>query len=134
MSDSENWEPEPTTLRDGEAADDSHAEARYPVTLDAWFDLTAFQRDALEAIAHIEQRPAECYGLAIKRALEARYDEKVNHGRLYPNLDDLVDRGLVQKGRLDRRTNEYLLTSEAWTLLEERADSLAAVVVTEAER
>ncbi|ELZ20434.1 PadR family transcriptional regulator [Natrinema limicola JCM 13563] len=35
------------------------------------------------------------YGLAIKRELEDYYGTEVNHGRLYPNLDELVDLGLV---------------------------------------
>ncbi|TKX82728.1 PadR family transcriptional regulator, partial [Halorubrum sp. SS5] len=52
------------------------------------------------------------YGLAIKRELEAYYGSEVNHGRLYPNLDDLVDDGLVEKSELDKRTNQYELTEE----------------------
>lgn len=52
------------------------------------------------------------YGLAIKRELEAYYGSEVNHGRLYPNLDDLVDHGLVEKSELDKRTNQYELTDE----------------------
>lgn len=50
------------------------------------------------------------YGLAIKRELETYYDDDVNHGRLYPNLDALVELGLVEKSELDRRTNEYAIT------------------------
>jgi DNA-binding PadR family transcriptional regulator len=52
------------------------------------------------------------YGLAIKRELEEYYGEEVNHGRLYPNLDDLVERGFVEKSELDKRTNQYELTDE----------------------
>jgi DNA-binding PadR family transcriptional regulator len=35
---------------------------------------------------------------------------EIHHGRLYPNLDTLVEKGLVEKGELDRRTNYYTLT------------------------
>jgi len=70
-------------------------------------DLTAFQQNILAILAE-EAR----YGLAIKRELEAYYDAEVNHGRLYPNLDDLVDMGLVEKSELDKRTNQYALTEE----------------------
>lgn len=70
-------------------------------------DLTAFQQNILTILAE-EPR----YGLAIKRELEAYYDEEVNHGRLYPNLDDLVELGLIEKSELDKRTNEYELTEE----------------------
>jgi DNA-binding PadR family transcriptional regulator len=68
-------------------------------------DLTAFQQNILVILAE-EPR----YGLAIERELEAYYDDEVNHGRLYPNLDDLVEMGLVEKSELDKRTNQYALT------------------------
>ena len=68
-------------------------------------DLTAFQQNILTILAE-EPR----YGLAVKRELEAYYGSEVNHGRLYPNLDDLVDEGLVEKSELDKRTNQYALT------------------------
>ena len=68
-------------------------------------DLTAFQQNILVILSE-EPR----YGLAIKRELEAYYDSEVNHGRLYPNLDDLVEMGLVEKSELDKRTNQYALT------------------------
>jgi PadR family transcriptional regulator, regulatory protein PadR len=69
-------------------------------------DLTAFQRDLLYVIAGL----GDPYGLAIKEGLEESYDKEVNHGRLYPNLDTLVDMGLVDKGKYDKRTNVYTLT------------------------
>ncbi|WP_336365434.1 PadR family transcriptional regulator [Halalkalicoccus salilacus] len=69
-------------------------------------DLTAFQRDALYVIVGLD----EPYGLAIKDELEEYYDKEVNHGRLYPNLDTLADKGLVKKGHYDNRTNSYSLT------------------------
>ena len=50
------------------------------------------------------------YGLGIKRTLEETMDEEVNHGRLYPNLDDLVEKGLIEKRAIDKRTNGYQLT------------------------
>lgn len=70
-------------------------------------DLTAFQKNILVVLAE-EPR----YGLAVKRELEDYYDEEVNHGRLYPNLDDLVNKGLVEKSELDKRTNQYALTED----------------------
>lgn len=68
-------------------------------------ELTAFQQRILVILSE-EAR----YGLAVKRELEQYYGSDVNHGRLYPNLDDLVELGLVEKSQLDRRTNEYALT------------------------
>jgi DNA-binding PadR family transcriptional regulator len=100
-------------------------------------DLTAFQQNILTILA---EEPM--YGLAIKRELEAYYGSEVNHGRLYPNLDDLVEDGLVEKSELDKRTNQYELTDEGhdvvlgqieWVLDrfvtdEERADEVRALL------
>jgi DNA-binding PadR family transcriptional regulator len=69
-------------------------------------DLTGFQRDLLYVIAGSE----EPHGLALKDELEAYYEQEIHHGRLYPNLDTLVEKGLVEKGELDRRTNSYTIT------------------------
>jgi len=68
-------------------------------------DLTAFQQNILTILSE-----EAMYGLAIKRELEAYYDADVNHGRLYPNLDELVEMGFVEKSELDKRTNQYELT------------------------
>ncbi|WP_266081775.1 PadR family transcriptional regulator [Haladaptatus caseinilyticus] len=75
-------------------------------------DLTAFQQNVLIVLSE-ESR----YGLAIKRELESFYDEEVNHGRLYPNLDTLIERGLVEKSELDKRTNEYGITEDGIAVL-----------------
>ena len=80
-----------------------------------WSELSGFKRDAIVAALRLggspgsepEDRP---YGLGIKRELEIIRDVEVNHGRLYPNLDDLVDAGLMSKGERDKRTNTYHVT------------------------
>jgi DNA-binding PadR family transcriptional regulator len=72
------------------------------------FDLTAFQRDLLFVVAGMD----EPHGLGIKAELEKYYDVEVNHGRLYPNLNELVDGGLLSKAQVDRRTNAYALTEK----------------------
>ena len=79
-------------------------------------DLTAFQRDILYVLAGLD----EPYGLAIKDELDAYYESEVNHGRLYPNLDSLVEDDYIEKGKLDDRTNSYTLTSQARRWLRER--------------
>ncbi len=70
------------------------------------YDLTGFQRDLLYVVAGLD----EPHGLAIKEELEEYYESKIHHGRLYPNLDTLVEKGLVKKSEKDRRTNEYTVT------------------------
>lgn len=79
--------------------------------------LTAFQRDTLRLIAGMEETPI---GLDIKRALEDYYDEDVNHGRLYPNLDTLVEAGLITKEEVDGRTNSYELSEQGYDSLRTR--------------
>lgn len=75
--------------------------------IEAVRSLTAFQQNILVILA---EEPM--YGLAIKRDLEEYYGTEVNHGRLYPNLDDLVEMGLVEKSELDKRTNQYELSEK----------------------
>jgi len=65
-------------------------------------------------------------GQAIRRRMEAEHGEDVNHGRLYPNLDDLVDYGLIDKGEQDQRTNYYEVTNDGRRLVEETAQSFAS--------
>lgn len=71
-------------------------------------ELTRFQIDVLFALAQTPNLKE--YGLAIKQLLSDRYQEEVNHGRLYPTLDQLARDGLIRKGKLDDRTNLYTLT------------------------
>ena len=84
-------------------------------TQEIMFKLTGFQRDLLYVIAGAN-RPS---GQKIKSEISENIGE-VNHGRLYPNLDTLVERDLVNKGQLDRRTNFYELSEKGQTVLEER--------------
>jgi DNA-binding PadR family transcriptional regulator len=92
-------------------------------------ELTAFQQNILTILAE-EPR----YGLAIKRELESYYDSEVNHGRLYPNLDDLVEMNLVEKSELDKRTNEYSLTEEGYEAVLDQLGWMFDKMVTEQSR
>ena len=92
-------------------------------------ELTAFQQNILTILAE-EPR----YGLAIKRELESYYDSEVNHGRLYPNLDELVEMGLVEKSELDKRTNEYALTDDGYQAVLDQLDWTFEKIVTDSDR
>jgi len=81
-------------------------------------DLTGFQRDILYVIAGLE----EPHGLAVKAELDDYYEQEINHGRLYPNLDDLVGKGLLEKGELDKRTNVYTVTQRGLREIEARRE------------
>ncbi|SIS21749.1 PadR family transcriptional regulator [Natronorubrum thiooxidans] len=80
--------------------------------------LTGFRRDVLYVIAGSDK----LYGLAIKEQLEVYYESEVNHGQLYPNLNALVEQGLVEKGELDKRTNYYELTDRGRRALRQRSE------------
>ncbi|WP_254547305.1 helix-turn-helix transcriptional regulator [Halomarina pelagica] len=71
-------------------------------------ELTGLQRDPLRVIAGFD-RPS---GQQTKSELETEMGREITHGRLYPNLDTLVNRGYVEKGQLDRRTNWYALSGQ----------------------
>ena len=92
-------------------------------------DLTAFQHHILVILS---EEPM--YGLAIKRQLEEYYGTEVNHGRLYPNLDDLVEMGLVEKSELDKRTNQYELTEDGHEAVLNRMNWVLSKFVTDDDR
>lgn len=80
-------------------------------------DLTGFQRDCLYVIAGRE----EPHGLALKDELDDYYENEIYHGRLYPNLDTLVEKGMIEKGQgQDRRTNYYEVTRRGQREIEAR--------------
>ncbi|AHG03572.1 PadR family transcriptional regulator [Halobacterium sp. DL1] len=81
-------------------------------------DLTGFQRDLLVVAAGLE----EPNGLDIKSELEQYYTSEINHGRLYPNLNTVVEKGLVEKGQKDERTNQYVVTDRGERELDARRD------------
>ena len=87
------------------------------VDMSILYDTTGFQRDALGSVA---MRDGES-GQSIRDDLTRWYGTSVavDNGRLYPNLDALVNNGLVEKGTLDRRTNSYTVTPEGYQLLKE---------------
>ncbi len=80
--------------------------------------LTGFQRDLLYVVAGMD-RPS---GQEILERIDEYIGQPVTHGRLYPNLDKLVERELIEKGQIDRRTNYYALTPKGRRELERRQE------------
>lgn len=81
-------------------------------------DLTGFQRDLLYVVGGLD----EPKGLEIKEELEREYETEIHHGRLYPNLDTIVQKGLIDKGERDARTNFYKITKRGRRELEARRE------------
>ena len=92
------------------------------------YDLTGFQRDLLYVVLG-KDKP---HGLALKDELEQYYESEIHHGRLYPNLDTLVEKGLLEKGQIDRRTNYYQVTQRGRREIEARREWEEQYVAAEA--
>ncbi|MCU4742745.1 PadR family transcriptional regulator [Halobacteria archaeon AArc-m2/3/4] len=81
-------------------------------------DLTGFQRDLMFVIAGMESPN----GQEIKQELENSQGREILHGRLYANLDTLVEEGFVTKGELDGRTNRYSISERGRHAIAARYD------------
>ena len=81
-------------------------------------DLTGFQRDLLFVVGGLEAGS----GKDIKQTIEETQDRKELAGRIYSNLDTLVEEGFVEKGEIDGRTNEYRITEHGKEMIHERYD------------
>lgn len=79
-------------------------------------ELTGFQRDLLYALAGMD-RPS---GIDVQRTLQEYYGSDVVAARVYQNLDRLTDKGYVEKGDADSRTNYYALTKRGVAAIEDR--------------
>lgn len=92
--------------------------AKCELSSEEFAELTGFNRDILIVIAGMDSPK----GLEIKDELESYYSETIHHGRLYPNLDELVKQDLVDKFSIDNRSNGYRLTEKGRALLQERIE------------
>lgn len=85
------------------------------------FDLTGFQRDLLWVIASLDapsgQEILEAY---VRSTASVGTSVNVGQSRLYPNLNTLVDKGLVTKSAQNQRANTYEITELGRTQLIER--------------
>jgi DNA-binding PadR family transcriptional regulator len=77
--------------------------------------LSKFQVRLLALLADTEDRPK---GTDLSWQLREYYDRSISPSQLYPNLDELVDLGMVEKGNHDGRTNAYQLTDHGYETLE----------------
>lgn len=81
-------------------------------------DLTLFQLREMAALRDLD-RPS---GQELKRELQSYLESDVNNGRLYQNLQVLIEAGLVEWGYISGRTKWYDITEEGEAVLDrERA-------------
>ena len=78
--------------------------------------LRGFQRDVLFVVYGLDAPN----GQEILDEMERSLSGDVRPGRLYSNLDDLVEMGLVRKARTGGRANRYELTTAGATAVESR--------------
>jgi len=79
-------------------------------------DLTGFQRDFLYCIAALDAPT----GAGVKQEFEKHVENDINHGRLYPNLDELADEELISKTSKNDRANICQLTESGIDLIRDR--------------
>jgi DNA-binding PadR family transcriptional regulator len=108
---------------DGDNADSTdHAgedlESDGGVDVSRYYQLTGFRRDLLKVLKDMEGTDTEPYGLGIQDDIQTWYGTDVNHGRVYDNLKALIEKSLVERERLDDRTNRYTLTPTGRRLLQ----------------
>ena len=80
------------------------------------YELTGFQRDLLFVVGGL----AAASGKEIKIELEESQNRKLLAGRVYSNLDTLVEEELVEKGEIDGRTNQYTITDKGREKIHDR--------------
>lgn len=81
-------------------------------------DLTALQRDVLFAVAGIDSPN----GQDIRRELADSQGRDILSGHIYLNLEQLVDKGLIEKSARNGRSNEYALTADGESWLDDRLE------------
>ena len=81
------------------------------------YDLNSFQRDMLVIVGGMEGPD----GTDIRRELEEYYPEEITAGRVYPQLTELADKGLINKQSRGRE-NKYWLTERGVAELQHRRE------------
>lgn len=89
-------------------------------------ELPDYRRDILLALAH----SGAANGHRIMDILGAIHGEETNDGRFYPNLNALVDNGLIEKreNEHDKRSHEYALSKRGRETIREHAQRLQGAI------
>jgi DNA-binding PadR family transcriptional regulator len=89
-------------------------------------ELSDFRRDILLTLA----RAGATHGAGLVDDLSALRDEEIHDGRLYPNLNALVDADLVEKreNEHDERSHEFVLSERGRHSVREHAQRVTGAV------
>lgn len=124
---------------DGTTGTDAETQADAQADIGSTFakQLTSFQRDLLLIVANQSQFADgdEHSGAASKQILESHYGKSLEAGRFYPNMNKLIDHGLVEKGALEinDRTHSYTITERGKRELRDYHDWWTSMYPFEAE-
>jgi DNA-binding PadR family transcriptional regulator len=79
-------------------------------------ELTKFQMDLLTVLS---ENPRS--GARALKEIEEQYGRSLPHGRVYQNLDDLQEKGLIVKDeqKIDDRTHLFAVTEEGFEVARE---------------
>lgn len=81
-------------------------------------ELTGFQRDLLFVLSGI----GISTGQQLKRELQRKLDQPILSGRIYDNLEVVIEKRYVHKSERDGRTNEYRITGRGQEVIQTRLD------------
>jgi DNA-binding MarR family transcriptional regulator len=111
---------------------DSHANDEARLVTDGGHaplaDCSAIQRDLLVAFGRMDETGAlPATGQEVLVAAEAVRNERLTHGALYPNLDQLDEAELIDKqtDAISNRAHGYSITDAGRAALDERLEQLA---------
>ena len=76
------------------------------VWFDRMYDVNSFKRDMLVVIAGMD----DPMGTELTAELQEYYAEEITVGRVYPQLDEMAEKGLIKKMDKNGRGNKYRLT------------------------
>ena len=80
------------------------------------YNLTGFQRDVLYCVAACEAPT----GIDVKQEIERYAESEINHGHLYPNLNELANEDLISKTAKNGRANVYQITEQGLDFIRDR--------------
>lgn len=87
--------------------------------LNVWFELTRTRRDMLLAVAQLDHEGETPTGTEVcDRVQEFRAGDRPHNTTLYDGLKRLRNLGLVDRRKVNERTDAYHMTNTGWSILD----------------